>query len=78
VSQERVSFTEIFSVLILRTLPLTAIAVFLLIKARSDWPLVASAPEPVYNATVMTVLLLIAKLTAGRMMRRLANEGKHE
>ena len=78
VPQERVSLMEIFSVLFLRTLPLIAIAVFLLIKARSNCPLVASAPELVYNATFITVLPLIAKLTAGRMIRRLANEGKND
>ena len=78
VPQARVSLMEIFSVLLLRTLPLIAIAVFLLIKARSNWPLVASAPEPVYIATAMTVLVLIAKITAGRMIRRLANEGKND
>ncbi len=77
-SEERVSYVEIFSVIFLRTLPLTALAVFLLIKARSDWPLAASAPEPVYKATVATVLILIAKLTAGRMIGRLASEGKHD
>lgn len=76
--QPRPTYRDIVVTIFFKTLPLVLITVVLFKFSRSSIHAVSVLPSFIYNAALILALLVIVKLTAGKLLAKLAAEGGND
>ena len=73
---KQTSYRQIVGTVLLKTLPLVAAVAVCFSLARRFVPFFGVMPSFIYNALLICAILFAVKLTAGRLLTRLGQEGR--